>query len=964
MTKLINFFSKQTILILKEKKSDLTNNLNKLYEFLSKNIVNDKKYGEIINAVFLNEFNKVIYEDYRKKIIEIILGNNDLIKDSTQIMTIIINNTLDHTIEGITKNLDKLHDSQSKIIKMLNKAKKIFLDEILINIFETKINIYFDLIRYAPDEKLEKYYNKLYLDKINDPDNDTGIILEQSFYTFKKYIEYLELAALGKKKKHNSHLIKLYTLTYIKIYLSKLVYFIKEKYKKLGNISEIMNVIRGKKNNNFRKVIKIYIFKLLNSLCKNYEEFQNFDFFSHDIDFANEFKIVDKDNQELLANYFIPLDTDEIYRRFMEQFNYFEISKKNKFSSDYSKKMASFIKTNGIDMLNAMSMNKIISYLGLKNISQEKKNIYHLFSNFTKNLFQKDYIFKSQNMKDLLSLFYDENIYNSKMRPKLLKNNNINQTQFEIVLHAFRFCVQTLSIRESQQNNNILLFESLLSRNCLNNLKGTYVPGNDYVEDLHITSYEEIENHLNTLADNHGCYVCSCGYYYAIEPCGFPSRGNTSKCPVCKLDIGWGPKVVDKGYSQHGMVIRPGHYRIYKNLEQKRTCESRFGDPSENIPNKILADYKREIVDPLLKGGRKGLIILKKQLFLKIGRKIRNLSTLSYRLVHFIVYSHLFFANCMGYISDIDMKNNCLVEDMTCLEIIEKDWEIMKEILLQKGINSIQIFMNLIFIKISSLIKKWQYCLDNEPRDALENEIEAVINKCIKEYNNFCIKYTEENKNQFTFDNYDIRAIICELNPPNEKIYSKKKYPLLKYFMLTKYKSKDDFIKKLGPLNQYINKYPLLGQYLIGKPGPKKMKYLPNFNEFINYMIDNYSFKISRDDAKNRILEKEEIFKKENFSEKFNNFINSWNNIKNDAIKYKCRPEMEIKSLSKKDSLSYFLNDDAELGNGMYLAAACQNFIFWQNDFLQPIIDNIKYNGILHYYVNSLQKKFQYKVQR
>ena len=302
LTKIIKFFSKQTILIIKNKKSDLTNNLNKLYEFLSKNIINNEKYGEIINSILLNEFNKVVYEDYRKKIIEIILGNNNLIMNSTQIMTIIINNTLNHTIEGIVNNLDLLHDSQSKIIKMLNDAKKIFLDEVLINIFETKINIYFDLIPNATDEKLEKYYNKFYLDKINDPGNDTGIILEQSFYAFKRYIEYLELAALGKKKKHNSHLIKLYTLTYIKIYLSKLVYFIKEKFNKLGDISEIMNIIKGKENNNFRKVIKIYIFKLLNSLCKNYEEFQNFDFFSHNIDFANEFKIKDEDDQELLAN--------------------------------------------------------------------------------------------------------------------------------------------------------------------------------------------------------------------------------------------------------------------------------------------------------------------------------------------------------------------------------------------------------------------------------------------------------------------------------------------------------------------------------------------------------------------------------------------------------------------------------------------------------------------------------------
>ena len=99
-------------------------------------IKDNEKFGEIINAIFLNEFNKIIYDEYQQKIIEFILKDNNLIANSTQIMSIIISNTLNHSIEGIITNLDILHDSKSKIIKMLNDAKKIFLDEIIINIFE------------------------------------------------------------------------------------------------------------------------------------------------------------------------------------------------------------------------------------------------------------------------------------------------------------------------------------------------------------------------------------------------------------------------------------------------------------------------------------------------------------------------------------------------------------------------------------------------------------------------------------------------------------------------------------------------------------------------------------------------------------------------------------------------------------------------------------------------------------
>jgi len=294
-----------------------------------------------------------------------------------------------------------------------------------------------------------------------------------------------------------------------------------------------------------------------------------------------------------------------------------------------------------------------------------------------------------------------------------------------------------------------------------------------------------------------------------------------------------------------------------------------------------------------------GLNIVSKEFFEKMDKKIRKMSQLTYRLLHFIIYNHLFFANCLGYISNYEMQNNCLVKGMTCTEIIEKDWDFMKELLQQKGIQSIQIFMNLIFMRVSNLIMNCFSCRNENDRNIFEEKVESIVNQCLKEYNNYSLKYMEENKNQLSFDNYDIRAIICEINPPDEKIYTKKKYPLLKYFMLTKYKTKEDFIKKLGPKNLYSTKYPLLAQYLENKPGPKKMKYLPDFNEFTNLMVDIYSFKISRDDAKKRILENEEIFSDNNFKNKYNKFIKSWEGIKEDAIKYKCRDEMPVKTISQ-----------------------------------------------------------------
>ena len=66
---------------------------------------------------------------------------------------------------------------------------------------------------------------------------------------------------------------------------------------------------------------------------------------------------------------------------------------------------------------------------------------------------------------------------------------------------------------------------------------------------------------------------------------------------------------------------------------------------------------------------------------------------------------------------------------------------------------------------------------------------------------------------------------------------------------------------------------------------------------------------------------------------------------------------MKVKELSKDDKLAYFLNDINENDYGMYIAAGYDNFIKWQNDFLEPIIKNGKNNKSLYYYIKILEKK-------
>ena len=91
-----------------------------------------------------------------------------------------------------------------------------------------------------------------------------------------------------------------------------------------------------------------------------------------------------------------------------------------------------------------------------------------------------------------------------------------------------------------------------------------------------------------------------------------------------------------------------------------------------------------------------------------------------------------------------------------------------------------------------------------------------------------------------------METIITELSPRGT-FEQNEELPMFTYFYYTNYKSESDFIN----LMDKKEKYPLINQLLINMPDFKKLKYLPIFNEFTNMMLKNYSFKISRDEAKN-----------------------------------------------------------------------------------------------------------------
>ena len=262
--KIIHYFGEETICNNEKWQRKLTDNFIEFYKFLEEKLGKYKenknfKYYKILSFMLLNEYIKITFKDFRKLLLEKVLENNELMLKSSKIFQLILENTIDFSPTEIINNLDLIKGEESPIFKKLNVTDSEFLDEVIMNIFERKFRVYFESIPKLDRSIKEELYPKYLKDnKYSNNKNDTGIVFDNSFEIFKQTIQFLDSISkenCSNNPKENQHLCKLYSIVFIKMYLSKLVFFIKEKYNQMGNIKDIINVFQEIENKNLAKVI-------------------------------------------------------------------------------------------------------------------------------------------------------------------------------------------------------------------------------------------------------------------------------------------------------------------------------------------------------------------------------------------------------------------------------------------------------------------------------------------------------------------------------------------------------------------------------------------------------------------------------------------------------------------------------------------------------------------------------------
>ena len=144
------------------------------------------------------------------------------------------------------------------------------------------------------------------------------------------------------------------------------------------------------------------------------------------------------------------------------------------------------------------------------------------------------------------------------------------------------------------------------------------------------------------------------------------------------------------------------------------------------------------------------------------------------------------------------------------------------------------------------------------------------------------------------------------------------------------------------------------------------MKYLPKINKKLNHLIDNYSYKINRDEASKKIIKDEfnkkennlfvinNLKKEENVNEYIEDLINLFKKFKNIQLQWGCHPLSQM-IINSDSSLCSILLDDNE--PGYYLASIYKKLIEYQNMFLDNIINCNSQNGLLHCFVKQLKSE-------
>ena len=850
----------------------LINSFNGIYESIIKEkdaYKDDLYYFDNLRYILYKEIKKNNNPNYRVSILEILLKHNEMVKKSIDIFQLLLKNNL--TMDNLKKKEENINTKFNKEDPFINKIESNLknnkiLEETLLYLFEKNSLNYLKNILNT-----KKYLDSEPLKILKD-----CIVYLENYSTFIKNLEKFDI--------NYKDFCKLFCIGYIKTYFYTMYKDDKPKCEKQDKIKDVFN----KDKPNIYKIIRLYVYKVF---YNNY----NYEFFQDDNNIKkleiNKFKdfIEFKKANEIskfIIDYKVKTLKEDDFKLFIDEF-------KNNELDSFKKKIKSQefnIKNKGIDNFYMASYNTIL----VKLLTSNTTIIDNFYNNVCLPLFQGKEIMKAIDL-----------LYNLKTFNVIKKEYNINRDNKKPLLYGFRYCLNELSVSaykstsSSAGKSSTNLYYYLYDNNKKEYLKKNYYPGNDT---KYNKVFSQIINHFK-ITPQEGCFVCLCDkkYYHSI-PSGFPGKNELNmKCPYCHLNVGSiedNQKIIPVKRTGFRKTL---YIRIFKDKKEMEDNNIRL----KEIDSMTLDEFKEKYMKPSFEK-EIGILKTDKNNFRNDKKVVRNLSQITYRLLNYILYSHLFFAKLLTNKTYFD---DYKPEDMKWEEVLKESWERLEKELINIKIDSIEKFMNYIFVNLFPELNKIE-CIDNyETLIKKENDLDSYIQKLIKDF--------EKDSKDFNIDGDEKSFInlLTEKFGPEQYKDNFEEFPFYEFFYYTNYLDDKYIYEKIKKEDE--NKYSILKMYLDNRINSKSDKnknknFMENmhiFNKALNIISQKYSNNISKEDAEKIKLKDTEIYKenKEN-SELFDGFVEFYKNVKLDEIKYK--PNLTIDN----KLCDFFMHDDTDFG--------------------------------------------------
>ena len=958
-------------------------NNNKLlkdnFEYLNKEIkkmkndqIKNDKYYATLKYIYKKEIEKAEDNyDYCEVILDAIIKEKEIIKISNDIFQFLLSS---YTDLDDFKNLKKnILDSKNKIIKYLNKKLSsqsgdsyIELSETIIYFFERNSLNFFKIIQEKKEEAEEEEEEEKEEEKVEKKEEEKVEKKEEEEVEKKEEEEEEkeeeEEEKIEEKDEHlmvfkecnnflydykndyinggNLYITKLFCIGYIKAFCYTFIKLFNKKDFSQENIIKNINIIN---ENDKINMVKLYIYKIIYNINnKQIDTFLN-----------NE--IIKKYKLESYEGFNEFIRVEDIKK--LEQFNYddnqlktFKTLKEYEYKN-FEKKLTKddiSLKINDFDDFYVASYKLILSKLKnedfVNNISYT-----NFYLNICESLYgNKDN--KSNKLISLMKLFFDKKTFQ-----KIKEEYKINSDDIIALLYGYRYC-----LNEAKRKGGENIYSYLYDKNNIEDFHQKFYPGNDNNNDQpYYELYSDIINHFKEKPEE-GCFVCLCekGFYHSV-PSGFPDEVQINMvCPKCKYEIGAKEYYKEEIIKEENDKIKTidikvyktvdtntKYFRIFKDNEEieklKEIDESKF----ETLRYMTIAQFEDNYIRPLY-NEESGLNQIDIKNFRKEKRIVRNLSQISYRLLNYILYCHLFFARLYTQSDKFDYylpKGTTWSKETAWINMIKECFNRLKVELENKGIKHLEIFMNFIFKDLFDKLHK-KKCIDEfkklvEFEDELETIIQEKCNKVDEEIN----KYKKLEENCISNKESGI-ALVKEIYDKGE--YKRSEFPFYENFYYTDYLDEDYIYNLLKDKDE--DNYPTLVKYLKNKSQEQcednySLDNLVLFNKVFKLFNDFYSDQISREKAEKETLNISDIYQDKKNSKLIDEFIEFYNDLENrDDNGNELKLDKENNKI-----IDFLLIDDNEYGKSykkMYKV-----FINKNNKELEDLLDKKINKGVFNY---------------